>query len=109
MSGRSTARFRPGSGPAPECGLRLTRLSTCASLCCVMFGRCVVSAMAGEAVQGEALLVKKTTIRHADGRELIYYDARDDAVRDATDPRPLDPVATASVRRLARLLGDRVP
>ncbi|ARF59526.1 galactose-1-phosphate uridylyltransferase [Streptomyces gilvosporeus] len=52
--------------------------------------------------------MKKTTTRLADGRELIYYDARDDAVRDATDPRPLDPVATASEIRHDRLLGDRV-
>ncbi|MGW1375267.1 galactose-1-phosphate uridylyltransferase [Streptomyces sp. NPDC002446] len=52
--------------------------------------------------------MKKTTTRLADGRELIYYDARDDAVRDAVDHRPLDPVATASEIRHDRLLGDRV-
>ncbi|KIZ18984.1 galactose-1-phosphate uridylyltransferase [Streptomyces natalensis] len=52
--------------------------------------------------------MKKTTTRLADGRELIYYDARDDAVRDATDARPLDRVATASEIRHDRLLGDRV-
>ncbi|KRV48851.1 galactose-1-phosphate uridylyltransferase [Wenjunlia vitaminophila] len=34
--------------------------------------------------------MKKTTTRLADGRELIYYDSRDDAVRDTPDPRPLD-------------------
>jgi UDPglucose--hexose-1-phosphate uridylyltransferase len=34
--------------------------------------------------------VKKTSTRLADGRELIYYDLRDDTVRDAADRRPLD-------------------
>ncbi|MFH8346233.1 galactose-1-phosphate uridylyltransferase [Streptomyces sp. NPDC018045] len=52
--------------------------------------------------------MKKTTTRLADGRELIYYDLRDDAVRDATDRRPLDPVSTASEIRHDRLLGDAV-
>ncbi|MFC9233663.1 galactose-1-phosphate uridylyltransferase [Streptomyces decoyicus] len=52
--------------------------------------------------------MKKTSTRLADGRELIYYDARDDVVRDAVDPRPLDPVATASQIRHDRLLGDSV-
>ncbi|GAA2354496.1 galactose-1-phosphate uridylyltransferase [Streptomyces cuspidosporus] len=52
--------------------------------------------------------MKKTATRLADGRELIYYDARDDAVRDAVDPRPLDPIATRSEVRHDRLLGDRV-
>nr|WP_202443942.1 galactose-1-phosphate uridylyltransferase [Streptomyces sp. SID8375] len=52
--------------------------------------------------------VKKTTTRLADGRELIYYDLRDDAVRDERDRRPLDPVATASEIRHDRLLGDSV-
>ncbi|KUH35594.1 MULTISPECIES: galactose-1-phosphate uridylyltransferase [Streptomyces] len=52
--------------------------------------------------------MKKTSTRLADGRELIYYDSRDDAVRDALDPRPLDPVATTSEVREDVLLGDRV-
>ncbi|MFG2211806.1 galactose-1-phosphate uridylyltransferase [Streptomyces sp. NPDC048638] len=52
--------------------------------------------------------MKKTTTRLADGRELIYYDAHDAAVRDAADRRPLDPVATASEVRHDRLLGDFV-
>ncbi|GAU68638.1 putative galactose-1-phosphate uridylyltransferase [Streptomyces sp. NBRC 110611] len=52
--------------------------------------------------------MKKTTARLADGRELIYYDARDDVVRDAADRRPLDPVATDSEIRHDRLLGDSV-
>ncbi|MFJ3955059.1 galactose-1-phosphate uridylyltransferase [Streptomyces sp. Je 1-4] len=52
--------------------------------------------------------MKKTTTRLADGRELIYYDLRDDAVRDEADHRPLDPVATASEIRHDRLLGDSV-
>ncbi|MGA5270426.1 galactose-1-phosphate uridylyltransferase [Streptomyces lydicamycinicus] len=52
--------------------------------------------------------MKKTTTRLADGRELIYYDLRDDAVRGERDPRPLDPVATAAEIRHDRLLGDSV-
>ncbi|MFE2230338.1 galactose-1-phosphate uridylyltransferase [Streptomyces kronopolitis] len=52
--------------------------------------------------------MKKTTTRLADGRELIYYDLRDDAVHDEQDPRPLDLVATAAEIRRDRLLGDRV-
>ncbi|MGW7486030.1 galactose-1-phosphate uridylyltransferase [Streptomyces sp. NPDC054786] len=52
--------------------------------------------------------MKKTSTRLADGRELIYYDSRDDVVRDAVDRRPLDPVATASEIRHDRLLGDSV-
>nr|WP_206439991.1 galactose-1-phosphate uridylyltransferase [Streptomyces scabichelini] len=44
----------------------------------------------------------------ADGRELIYYDARDDAVRDAVDRRPLDPTVTTSEVRRDPLLGDSV-
>ncbi|MFD7661676.1 galactose-1-phosphate uridylyltransferase [Streptomyces sp. NPDC059788] len=52
--------------------------------------------------------MKKTMTRLADGRELIYYDLRDDVVRDDTDRRPLDPVSTASEIRHDRLLGDAV-
>ncbi|BBA97793.1 putative galactose-1-phosphate uridylyltransferase [Actinacidiphila reveromycinica] len=52
--------------------------------------------------------MKKTPTRLADGRELIYYDSADAAVRDAVDPRPLDPVATTSETRSDRLLGDTV-
>ncbi|MFF9018029.1 galactose-1-phosphate uridylyltransferase [Streptomyces sp. NPDC014870] len=52
--------------------------------------------------------MKKTVTTLADGRELIYYDARDDAVRDAVDSRPLDPVSSASEIRHDVLLGDRV-
>jgi UDPglucose--hexose-1-phosphate uridylyltransferase len=52
--------------------------------------------------------VKKTSIRLADGRELIYYDSRDDAVRDAVDSRPLDAVATTAEIRYDALLGDSV-
>lgn len=50
----------------------------------------------------------KTPVRLADGRELLYYDLRDDAVRDAVDRRPLDKVATASQVRRDPLLGDSV-
>ncbi|MFD3946241.1 galactose-1-phosphate uridylyltransferase [Streptomyces sp. NPDC058579] len=52
--------------------------------------------------------MKKTVTTLADGRELIYYDARDDAVRDAVDVRPLDPVSSASEIRYDALLGDSV-
>ncbi|QLH23741.1 galactose-1-phosphate uridylyltransferase [Streptomyces sp. Rer75] len=52
--------------------------------------------------------MKKTATRLADGRELIYYDARDDAARDAVDQRPLDPISTRSEIRHDRLLGDDV-
>ncbi|UFQ16135.1 MULTISPECIES: galactose-1-phosphate uridylyltransferase [Streptomyces] len=52
--------------------------------------------------------MKKTSTWLADGRELIYYDLRDDVVREAVDRRPLDPVATASEIRRDRLLGDSV-
>jgi UDPglucose--hexose-1-phosphate uridylyltransferase len=52
--------------------------------------------------------VKKTSTRLADGRELVYYDSRDDVVRDAVDRRPLDPIATTSEIREDVLLGDRV-
>ncbi|MGH4029811.1 galactose-1-phosphate uridylyltransferase [Actinomycetota bacterium Odt1-20B] len=52
--------------------------------------------------------MKKTSTRLADGRELIYYDARDDSVRAAVDRRPLDPISTASQIREDALLGDAV-
>jgi UDPglucose--hexose-1-phosphate uridylyltransferase len=52
--------------------------------------------------------VKKTSTRLADGRELLYYDSRDDAVRDEVDRRPLDPVSTASEIRSDPLLGDAI-
>jgi UDPglucose--hexose-1-phosphate uridylyltransferase len=52
--------------------------------------------------------VKKTSTRLADGRELLYYDARDDAVRDSVDRRQLDPISTTSEVRRDPLLGDSV-
>jgi UDPglucose--hexose-1-phosphate uridylyltransferase len=52
--------------------------------------------------------VKKTSTRLADGRELIYYDQRDDTVRDAVDRRPLEPTVTTSEVRQDPLLGDSV-
>ncbi|MCX5090802.1 galactose-1-phosphate uridylyltransferase [Streptomyces sp. NBC_00365] len=52
--------------------------------------------------------MKKTSTRLADGRELIYYDARDDKVRDAVDRRPLEPTVTSSQVRRDPLLGDSV-
>nr|WP_222109177.1 galactose-1-phosphate uridylyltransferase [Streptomyces cupreus] len=44
----------------------------------------------------------------ADGRELIYYDLRDDRVRDAVDRRPLERTVTTSEVRRDPLLGDSV-
>ncbi|MEU0387453.1 galactose-1-phosphate uridylyltransferase [Streptomyces chartreusis] len=52
--------------------------------------------------------MKKTSTRLADGRELIYYDLRDDSVRDAVDRRPLDRTVTTSEIRRDPLLGDCV-
>ncbi|GGY72253.1 galactose-1-phosphate uridylyltransferase [Streptomyces olivaceoviridis] len=52
--------------------------------------------------------MKKTSTRLADGRELIYYDLRDDTVRDAVDRRPLDRTVTTSEIRRDPLLGDSV-
>jgi UDPglucose--hexose-1-phosphate uridylyltransferase len=53
-------------------------------------------------------VVKKTSTRLADGRELIYYDLRDDTVRDAVDRRPLERTVTTSEIRRDVLLGDSV-
>ncbi|MFB9399394.1 galactose-1-phosphate uridylyltransferase [Streptomyces echinatus] len=52
--------------------------------------------------------MKKSSTRLADGRELIYYDLRDDTVRDAADRRPLDRTVTTSEIRRDPLLGDCV-
>ncbi|MFI9806300.1 galactose-1-phosphate uridylyltransferase [Streptomyces sp. NPDC052301] len=52
--------------------------------------------------------MKKTSTRLADGRELIYYDLRDDRVRDAVDRRPLERTHTTSEIRRDPLLGDAV-
>ncbi|MFB7447230.1 galactose-1-phosphate uridylyltransferase [Streptomyces sp. NPDC056194] len=52
--------------------------------------------------------MKKTVTTLADGRELIYYDTRDDLVRTAVDPRPLTPVVSRSEIRYDELTGDRV-
>jgi UDPglucose--hexose-1-phosphate uridylyltransferase len=53
-------------------------------------------------------VVKKTSTRMADGRELIYYDSRDDTVRDNPDLRPLDATATSSEIRYDPLLDEWV-
>jgi galactose-1-phosphate uridylyltransferase (family 1) len=50
--------------------------------------------------------VKKTSNRLADGREIIYYDLRDDTVRKATDQRPLEATATRTEIRFDPLLGE---
>ncbi|WP_344466353.1 galactose-1-phosphate uridylyltransferase [Kitasatospora kazusensis] len=52
--------------------------------------------------------MKKTTTKLADGRELIYYDADDAAVRDAADPRPLEPTTALSEIRRDPATGDWV-
>ncbi|MEU6348072.1 galactose-1-phosphate uridylyltransferase [Streptomyces sp. NPDC047072] len=52
--------------------------------------------------------MKKTSTRLADGRELIYYDLRDDTVREAVDRRPLERTVTTSEVRRDPLLGDSV-
>lgn len=52
--------------------------------------------------------MRKTAIRLADGRELLYYDARDGAARDAADPRPLAPAGRGTELRTDPLLGDTV-
>ncbi|MFF9852694.1 galactose-1-phosphate uridylyltransferase [Streptomyces litmocidini] len=52
--------------------------------------------------------MKKTVTTLADGRELIYYDTRDDTVRTAVDPRPLTPVVSRSEIRHDELTGDTV-
>ncbi|GAA2498298.1 galactose-1-phosphate uridylyltransferase [Streptomyces longisporus] len=52
--------------------------------------------------------MKKTSTRLADGRELIYYDLRDDNVRDAVDHRPLERTVTTSEIRRDPLLGDAI-
>jgi UDPglucose--hexose-1-phosphate uridylyltransferase len=51
--------------------------------------------------------VKKTVTQLADGRELIYYDAGDDAARASyVDERPLEPVHTSSETRLDPVQGE---
>ena len=52
--------------------------------------------------------MKKTSTRMADGRELIYYDSRDDTVRDNPDLRPLEATATSSEIRYDPLLDEWV-
>ena len=53
-------------------------------------------------------VVKKTSTRMADGRELIYYDSADDTVRDNPDRRPLEATSTASEIRYDPLLDEWV-
>jgi UDPglucose--hexose-1-phosphate uridylyltransferase len=52
--------------------------------------------------------MKRTTARLADGRELIYYDERDDAVHPEVDRRNLPPPPPASELRYDALTGDWV-
>jgi UDPglucose--hexose-1-phosphate uridylyltransferase len=52
--------------------------------------------------------VKRTLTRMADGRELIYFDERDDAVRDAVDRRDLPDRSAGSQLRLDPLTDEWV-
>ncbi|MFJ7593454.1 galactose-1-phosphate uridylyltransferase [Streptomyces sp. NPDC097617] len=52
--------------------------------------------------------MKRTTIKLADGRELIYFDLVDSADRDALDGRMLEPVESQAELRLDRATGDWV-
>jgi UDPglucose--hexose-1-phosphate uridylyltransferase len=52
--------------------------------------------------------MKRTSITLADGRELIYFDERDDAVRAALDRRDLPPAPAASELRYDPLLDEWV-
>src|SRR5439155_14394105 len=52
--------------------------------------------------------VKTTSIRLADGRELVYYDESDGAVRETRDRRPLEPVTVESEARYDALMNEWV-
>jgi UDPglucose--hexose-1-phosphate uridylyltransferase len=52
--------------------------------------------------------MKRTVTRLADGRELIYFDERDDVVRDEPDRRELPPPPAASQLRYDPLLDEWV-
>lgn len=52
--------------------------------------------------------MNKTITKLADGRELIYYDARPGTVRTAVDSRALEPVASLSEIRRDPVTGDWV-
>jgi UDPglucose--hexose-1-phosphate uridylyltransferase len=52
--------------------------------------------------------VKRTVTQLADGRELIYFDERDDASRDAVDQRDLPPPPPASEMRHDPILDEWV-
>ena len=50
-------------------------------------------------VRVEGFVTRKTSTRLADARELIYFDAAENALRTAVDHRPLPEVSTASQLR----------
>ncbi len=52
--------------------------------------------------------MKRTSGRLSDGREILWYDERDDAVRDTHDRRGLPSTATTSEMRFDRLLDEWV-
>ncbi|MEY9945514.1 galactose-1-phosphate uridylyltransferase [Kitasatospora sp. GAS1066B] len=52
--------------------------------------------------------MRKTTTKLADGRELIYYDRDESALRDVRDRRPLEPTASLAEIRRDPVLGDWV-
>ncbi|MFD7902732.1 galactose-1-phosphate uridylyltransferase [Kitasatospora sp. NPDC059747] len=52
--------------------------------------------------------MKKTTAKLADGREILYYDTDESAVRDTVDRRHLEPTAVRSAIRRDPATGDSV-
>jgi UDPglucose--hexose-1-phosphate uridylyltransferase len=82
----------------------LTGVVSCVLVCSVLFGVWLTRTT----LEIQESAVKKTSTRLADGRELIYYDLRDDTVRDAVDRRPLERTHTTSEIRRDVLLGDQV-
>jgi UDPglucose--hexose-1-phosphate uridylyltransferase len=56
----------------------------------------------------EGRRVKKTQARLADGREIVYFDESDDAVRDAADPRDLPAFQPLPTLRYDALLDEWV-
>jgi UDPglucose--hexose-1-phosphate uridylyltransferase len=59
-------------------------------------------------LHGSVAFVKRTSARLADGREIIYFDQADDAVRVLHDPRPLPTTTTASEIRYDAVLDEWV-
>jgi UDPglucose--hexose-1-phosphate uridylyltransferase len=90
LAGRQIAHMRLVAGPVPAALPHPTRRTT------------------PWAKDVGGVRVKKTAARLADGREIIYYDERDDEVRVLDDPRDLPPTATTSEIRYDPLLHEWV-